>query len=116
MNHFELADRFVKNVGNAYPVNIGSLKKAVIVLEGLKLALDFTMDIIIYVTHSLTVNGQTYRTGSVLPLKTQHQGEHLFAEIIHVIPQGETFLFLIRVLEVQYFDDHFYAYVVQRTK
>ncbi|KAF0029348.1 hypothetical protein F2P81_018453 [Scophthalmus maximus] len=120
MYNFKLGDPFCKkyNVDNAFPVNIGALKKAVVILEGLKSALhtDFTMSSIKYVTHSLTVNGQTYRTGSVLPLKTQHQGKHLFGEIIHVIRQGEAFLFLIRVLEVKYFDEDFYAYVVQKTK
>ena len=53
------------NVGNAYPVT-----------EGLNSGLlkDFTMSSITYVTHLQAIRCQTYRTGSVLPLKTQHHG------------------------------------------
>ena len=107
------------DVGNAYPVCTGSLRKASIVLEGLKSVFnsDVTLNSAVYVTHMVTVHGQTYRTGSVLLLKTQYYGECLFGEIIHIIPQADTesFLMFSRILSVEYFE-YFYAYVVKQTK
>lgn len=36
--------------------------------------------------------------------------------MIQLIPHCETFHSLIRILQVQYFDDHFFAYVMQETE
>lgn len=111
-----LSNRF--NVTNTYPINVGSLKKANVVLDYLKLLVDdITLSSTIYVSHSVGVLGHTYRTGSVLPLRNDYRGELLFGEIVHIIPQAsETILMLVRVLIVKHFDDHFFAYIVQRSK
>lgn len=40
----------------------------------------------------------------------------MFGEIIHIIPQaGSSILMFVRILTVKYFDEHFYAYAVQKT-
>lgn len=58
-------------VANAYSVTISSLKQADVVLDNLRSASDdLTLNSIIYVTHTVSVVGHTYRTGSVLPLET----------------------------------------------
>ncbi|XP_052003744.1 uncharacterized protein LOC127658461 [Xyrauchen texanus] len=122
MYSFKLGDPFSEKmiVTNSYPVTIGSLKKADVVLENLKSAKDFeyTLNCAVYVTHAVSVFGQTYRTGSVMPLKADDKGEPLFGEIIHIIPQTDdmSILMFVRILTVKYFDDHFYAYVVHQTK
>lgn len=62
--------------------------------------------------------GQTYSTSCVLPLKVDNNGEPLFGEIIHIIPQADnvSILMFVRILTVKYFDEHLYADAVQQTK
>lgn len=67
-------------------------------------------------SHTVSVHGHTYRTGSVLPLKIECKGEPVFGEIIHIIQQADNVGFFVRILKVKYFDDHFYAFVVEQTK
>lgn len=107
------------NVANAYPVTIGSLKKANVVLDNLRsINCNLTFNSTIYVSHTVSVLGQTYRTGSVLTLKTKYKGEPLFGEIIHIIPQIDdvSILMVLRILTIKYFDQHFYAYAIEKTK
>lgn len=107
------------NVANAYPVTIGSLKKANVVLDNLRsINCNLTLNSTIYVSHTVSVLGQTYRTGSVLTLKTRYKGEPLFGEIIHIIPQIDdvSILMVLRILTMKYFDQHFYAYAIEKTK
>lgn len=54
----------------------------------------------------------------MLPLKIDCEGEPVFGENIHIIPQADnvSILMFVRILKVKYFDDHFYAFVVERTK
>ncbi|KAI7806187.1 hypothetical protein IRJ41_001778 [Triplophysa rosa] len=72
----------------------------------------------IHVSNNINFLGTTYRTGCILPLKTDERGEPLFGEVIHIIPQIESecaFMFL-RVLRVKYFDEHFFSFNVTKTK
>ncbi|XP_016326358.1 uncharacterized protein LOC107676349 [Sinocyclocheilus anshuiensis] len=50
--------------------------------------------------------------------KIDCKGEPVFGEIIHIIPQADnvSVLMFVRILKVKYFDDHFYAFVVEPTK
>ena len=59
--------------------------------------------------------GQTYQTGSVVPLKYDLRGECQFGEIIHILPECDKELFMfVQILSVQFFDNHYYAYVVEK--
>ncbi len=121
MYNFKLGDPFsVKmSVTNAYPVTISSLKQSDAVLDNLRSTSDdLTLNSTAYVTHTVSVHGHTYRTGSVLPLKIDCKGEPVFGEIIHIIPQADnvSILMFVRILKVKYFDDHFYVFVVEQTK
>lgn len=122
MNHYKHRENLSKkiDVTNAFLVSVGSLKKADFLLDNLRLTLetDLSVTSTIFVSHSVDVYGQTYRTGSILPLRTDHREEPLFGEVIHILPQAvnESILMFVRILKVKYFDDHFYAYAVQRTK
>lgn len=121
MYSFKLSDPFCQkiDVTNAYLVTISSLKKAEVILENLKsIHDDYTLNSTVYVAHSVSVFGQTYKTGAVLPLKMDIKGEPLFGEIIHIIPQTDTesVLLFVRIITVKYFDEHFYAYAVKKTK
>ncbi|KAL7397849.1 hypothetical protein ABVT39_000670 [Epinephelus coioides] len=101
-------------------LTISSLKKADVVLDNLRSTYDdddLTLNSSVYVAHTVSVLGQTYRTSCVLPLKVDNNGEPLFGEIIHIIPQADvSILMFVRILTVTYFDEHFYAYAVQKTK
>lgn len=88
MYNFKLCDPFPEKIGvtNAYPVTIGSLKKSDVVLDNLRSTCDddFTLNSTVYVAHTVSVLGQTCRTGSVLPLNVGNKGEPMFGEIIHI--------------------------------
>ena len=90
------------SVKNAYPVSISSLKKADIVLYKLRstYADDLTLNSSVYIAHTVSVLGQAYRTGCVLPLKVDNNGEPSFGEIIHIIPQTDnvSILMFVRIL------------------
>ncbi len=66
--------------------------------------------------HTQFVFGQTYRTGSVVPLNCQSRGERLFGQVIHILPECEKdeVLTFVRMLSVKCFDSHYYAYVVKK--
>ena len=53
-----------------------------------------------------------------MPLKVDNNGEPSFGEIIHIIPQADnvSILMFVRILTVKFFDEHLYAYAVQKTK
>lgn len=120
MYSFKLGDPFSDkpDVTNAFPVTICSLKEADVVLNNLRATYDddLTLNSTVYVAHTVSVLGHTYRSGSVLPLKVDHKGEPLFGEIVHIIPWAENVCLFVRIVTVKYFDEHFYAYAVQQTK
>lgn len=62
----------------------------------------------IHVAHAVSVFGQTYQTMT--------RDERLFGEIVHIFPECEKkeVLLFVRVLSVVCFDDHYYAYVVDK--
>lgn len=73
-------------VTNKYPVDIGSLQKADAVLDNLRSTYDdVTLNSTIYVDHTISVLGQTYRTGSVLVLNVDNRGEIVFGKFLHII-------------------------------
>lgn len=69
----------------------------------------------VHVSHSVSVFGQTFQTGCVLALNRDLWEEHLFGEVLHIVPQCEKEIVLVylRVLSQVYF--HLYAYAVWRT-
>ena len=117
LTHFRMSDPFctIPDVNNAIPVLVASLQVPSSILDEIKEALkkDLTMTSTIYVTHMISCNGQEYRTGCVLSLKTRSRGECSFGEVVHIIPNRQNFLMVITLLDVLYFDSHFYAYVVK---
>ena len=76
MYHYKHIDNLSKksDVTNAYLVSVGSLKKADVLLANLRLTLQTNLSLTstVFVSHSVDVYGQTYRTGSILPLKADH--------------------------------------------
>lgn len=72
----------------------------------------------VYVAHTVSVHEQAYRTGCVLPLTIDNNGELVFGETINIIPQADnvSILMFVRILTVKFFDEHLYAYVVQKTR
>ena len=57
----------------------------------------------VHVAHTVSVFGQTYRTGSVVPLKYDLRGECQFGEIIHILPECDKELFMfVQILSVQF--------------
>lgn len=105
---------------NAYPISVGSLEKADVILDTLRLTSgrDLSLTRTIFVSHSVDVFGQTYRTGSILPLRKDYRGDPLFGEVLHIFPQieNESILMFVEILNVKFFDEHFYAYSVQRSE
>ena len=104
------------SVPNAFPVIVGSLGLSELLLEKLHIK-DENLDILstVHVAHTVSVFGQTYRTGSVVPLKYDLRGECQFGEIIHILPECDKELFMfVQILSVQFFDNHYYAYVVEK--
>ena len=91
MYHYKHCDNISKKieVTNAYLVSVGSLKKADVLLENLRLTLetDLSLTSTIFVSHCVDVYGQAYRTGSILPLRTDHREERLFGEVIISCPR-----------------------------
>lgn len=121
MYHYKHSDNLAKkmDVPNAYLVSVGSLKKADVLLDNLRLTLeqDLSLTSTVFVSHSIDVYGQSYRTGSVLTLRRDFREEPLFGEVIHILPQSvnESVFVFVRILKVSFFDDHFYAYAVERS-
>lgn len=122
MCHFKLGEPFSKKIEitNAYPVTISSLQKADVVLANLKEhegQPDLTLNSTVYVTHSMSIFGHTYRTGCALILKNDCKGEPLFGEILHILPENDNVsaVMLVRIITVKHFDDHYFAYVVHKT-
>ena len=76
------------SVPNAFPVIVGSLELCELLLEKLHTK-DENLGILstVHVAHTVSVFGQTYRTGSVVPLKYDTRGECQFGEIIHILPE-----------------------------
>lgn len=123
MYHWKLSSpmNFEMTVPNAFPVIIASLYKCENLLDKLKTYSHFetlTYTSSIHVSNNINFMGTTYRTGCILPLKADERGEPLFGEVIHIIPQIErecAFMFL-RVLRVNYFDEHLFSFNVIKTK
>lgn len=120
LTNFKIRDPFcsIPDVNNAIPVLVGALQVPPSILDEMKeiIKKEFTMTSTIYVTHLIKHNGQEYRTGCVLSMKAQSHGECLFGEVLHLIPNEHTFLMVVTLLDVLYFDYHFYAYVVKVSK
>ncbi len=119
MYHFKHIDKKI-DVTNAYLVSVGSLNKADDLLAKLRLTLETNLSLTstLFVSHSVDAYGQTYRSGSILPLKSDNRQQPLFGEVIHILPQAgnELILFFVRILKVKYFDQHFYAFAVEKSK
>lgn len=98
-------------VPNAFPVILTSLDKGEQLIDNLRLTLEGDIVETMCVSHTVTSDGQSYRTWTAA--KTD---EPVFGEMVHLLPQvGEdTVLAFIWVLKVSCSDDHFSAYVVER--
>lgn len=92
MYHYKHSDNLAKKVDvpTAYLISVGSLKKADVLLDNLRLTLEqgLSLTSTIFLSHSIDVYGQTYRTGSVLTLRRDIREEPLFGEGIHILPQS----------------------------
>ncbi|KAA0712534.1 hypothetical protein E1301_Tti019070 [Triplophysa tibetana] len=123
MYHWKLSSplNFEMTVPNAFPVMIASLYKGDKLLDKLKTDSHFetlTYTSSIHVTNNINFLGTSYRTGCILSLKADERGEPLFGEVIHIIPKNESeyALMFLRVLKVQYFDEHLFSFNVMKTK
>nr|XP_054597976.1 uncharacterized protein LOC129152226 isoform X1 [Nothobranchius furzeri] len=120
MYSFKLSDPFSQkiDVTNTCLVTISSLEKAEVILDNLRtIHHDLTLNSSVYVTHTVGVLGQTYKTGTVLTLKVNNKGDPLFGEIICIMPQTDTgsVMIFVKIITVKYSDEHFYAYAVKET-
>lgn len=103
-------------VPNAFPVILRSLDKGEQLIDNLRSTLEGDIAETMCVSHTVTLCGQTYRTGTVVMTTADTKDEPVFGEIVHLLPQVEkgTALAFVRVVNVNCFDDHFYAYAVER--
>ncbi len=102
------------SVPNAYPIVVHSLEYGEKIIEKLS---SFGVTETVHVSHSVIFSGHTYRTGSILMLPTYEQ-ESVFGEVVHLFPMLDknVLLAFLRILNVKYFDDQFYSYVVKKTE
>ena len=65
----------------------------------------------------VSVCGQTYRTGTVVITEKKYD-DPVFGEIVHVFPHADkvTLLPFVNVVHVDFFDDHYYAFSVEKSK
>lgn len=105
------------SVPNAFPVIVRSLELSELLLEKLHTKNE-DLGILSTIQDAHTVHAfcQAYRTGSVVSLNCDTRGERLFGEIVHILPEceKEEVLMFVRILSVECFDDHYYAYVVDK--
>lgn len=100
-------------VTNAFPVILRSLDNGEQLIDHLRSTLNEDFSEMMCVSHMVTLYGQTYRTGTVVVMSADTD-EPALGEI--VLPQVDksTALAFVRVVNVNFFDDHMYAYAVER--
>ena len=106
-------------VANSFPVLLGSLKEDVCLIDNLTaIGRDVGQCSSVHVAHSVTVFGQRYQTTCILPLNRNENGELVFGEVMHILPESENLnvLFFLRILVPKFFHNHFHAIAVQRTE
>lgn len=103
-------------VPNAFPVILRSLPKSDQLIDILRLKLNHFSETM-SISHTVSVWGQTYRTGTLVVIEKKCN-ELVFGEIVHLFPQVDngTLLAFVNVVHVDFFDDHFYAFCVEKSE
>lgn len=105
-------------VPNTFQVMVGSLVKHEQFTECMK---SFGQDISICsrvnLCSSVEMFGHSFKTGGVIALNNDLNGERLFGQITYIVPVSESVdaLFFLQIITVKYFDDHLHSYVVEKT-
>lgn len=104
-------------VPNAFPVILRSLPKGEQLIDNLRLMLDCDFSESMCVSHSVSMWGQTYRTGTVVVTEMKYD-DPVVGEIVHLFPQVDkgTLLAFVNVVHVDFFDDHFHAFSVEKSE